>query len=63
MVFPSYEELLDVIGEMVTGIELETLIPVFEHWMERPGRVVITRKDEMMVSVLTEPESKSGCGC
>jgi transposase len=35
MVFPSYEELLDVIGEVVTGIELETLTAVFEHWMER----------------------------
>jgi transposase len=35
MVFPSYEELLDVIGEVVTGIESETLTAVFEHWMER----------------------------
>jgi transposase len=34
-VCPSYEELLDVIGEVVTGIESETLIAVFEHWMER----------------------------
>jgi histone-lysine N-methyltransferase SETMAR len=31
MVSPSYEELLDAIGEMVTGIESETLIAVFEH--------------------------------
>jgi hypothetical protein len=31
MVFPSYEELLDAIGEVVTGIESETLIAVFEH--------------------------------
>jgi hypothetical protein len=35
MVFLSYEELLDAIGEVVTGIESETLIAVFEHWMER----------------------------
>jgi histone-lysine N-methyltransferase SETMAR len=35
MVFPSYEELLDAIGEVVTGIELETLTVVFEHWAER----------------------------
>jgi hypothetical protein len=31
MMFPSYEELLDSIGEVVTGIELETLTVVFEH--------------------------------
>jgi hypothetical protein len=36
MVFPSYEELLVAIGEVVTGIESETLTAVFEHWMERP---------------------------
>jgi hypothetical protein len=35
MVFPSYEELLDAIGEVVTGIESETLTAVFEHWMEK----------------------------
>jgi transposase len=35
MVFPSYEELLDAIGEMVTGSESETLTAVFEHWVER----------------------------
>jgi hypothetical protein len=35
MVFPSYEELLDPIGEVVTCIESETLTAVFEHWMER----------------------------
>jgi transposase len=35
MVFPSYEELLDALGEVVTGIESETLTTVFEHWMER----------------------------
>jgi hypothetical protein len=35
MVFPSYEELLDAIGEVVTGIKSETLTAVFEHWMER----------------------------
>jgi hypothetical protein len=35
MMFPSYEELLDTIGEVVTGIESETLTAVFEHWMER----------------------------
>jgi hypothetical protein len=34
MVFPSYEELLDAIGEVVTGIESETLTAGFEHWME-----------------------------
>jgi hypothetical protein len=34
-VFPSYEELLDAIGEVVTGIEPETLTAVFGHWMER----------------------------
>jgi histone-lysine N-methyltransferase SETMAR len=31
MVFPSYEESLDAIGEVVTGIESETLTAVFEH--------------------------------
>jgi histone-lysine N-methyltransferase SETMAR len=35
MVFPSYKELPDGIGEVVTGIESETLTAVFEHWMER----------------------------
>jgi hypothetical protein len=35
MVFPSHEELLDAIGEVVTGLESETLTAVFEHWMER----------------------------
>jgi transposase len=35
MVFPSYEELPDAIGEVVTGIESEILTVVFEHWMER----------------------------
>jgi hypothetical protein len=35
MVFPSYEEVLDSIGEMVPGIESETLTAVYEHWMER----------------------------
>jgi hypothetical protein len=35
MMFPSYEELLDAIGEVVTGIESETLTAVFEYWMER----------------------------
>jgi hypothetical protein len=35
MAFPSHEELLDAIGEMVTGIESETLTAVFEHGMER----------------------------
>jgi hypothetical protein len=35
MAFPSYEELLDAICELVTGIESETLTAVFEHWMER----------------------------
>jgi transposase len=35
MVFPSYEELLDAIGEVVTGIGSETLTAVLEHRMER----------------------------
>jgi transposase len=35
MVFPSYEELLDAIGEVVSGIESETLTAVFEHWIVR----------------------------
>jgi hypothetical protein len=35
MVFPSYEELLDRIGEVMTDIESETLTVVFKHWMER----------------------------
>jgi hypothetical protein len=35
MVFPSYEELLHAIGEVVTDIESETLTAVFKHWMER----------------------------
>jgi hypothetical protein len=36
MAFPSYEELLDAIGEVMTRIELATLTAVFDHWMERP---------------------------
>jgi hypothetical protein len=39
MVFPSYEELLEALGEVVTGIESETLTAVFEHWMKRLERV------------------------
>jgi hypothetical protein len=35
MLFPSHEESLDAISEVVTGIESETLTAVFEHWMER----------------------------
>jgi histone-lysine N-methyltransferase SETMAR len=35
MLFRSYEELLNAIGEVVTGIESETLTAVFEHRMER----------------------------
>jgi hypothetical protein len=35
MVFPSDEELLDTIGEVMSSIESETLTAVFEHWMER----------------------------
>jgi hypothetical protein len=35
IVFPSYEELLGAIGEVVTGIESEILTAVFDHWMER----------------------------
>jgi hypothetical protein len=35
MAFPSYEEWLDAIDEVVTGIESETLTAVFEHWIER----------------------------
>jgi hypothetical protein len=34
MVFPSYDELLDAIGEVVTGIDSETLTALAEHWME-----------------------------
>jgi hypothetical protein len=35
MIFSSYEELLEVIGEVVTVMESETLAAVFEYWMER----------------------------
>jgi hypothetical protein len=35
MVFPLHGESLDKIGEVVTGIESETLTGIFEHWMER----------------------------
>jgi hypothetical protein len=35
MAFPSYKELLDAIGEVVAGIESETLTAMFEHWIER----------------------------
>jgi hypothetical protein len=37
--FPSYEELLDAIGEVVTSIGSETFTAVLEHWMERLGWV------------------------
>jgi hypothetical protein len=35
MVFLSFEALLHAIGEVVTGIESETLAAVFEHRMEK----------------------------
>jgi hypothetical protein len=35
MVFPLYEELLNAIGEMVIGIESETLTAESYNWMER----------------------------
>jgi hypothetical protein len=35
MVFLSYEELLDAIGEVVTGIDSETLTPLFDHRIKR----------------------------
>jgi hypothetical protein len=35
MVFPSYEELLDEIGEVTTSVGSEILTAVFENWMER----------------------------
>jgi hypothetical protein len=35
MAFLSYEELLDAIGEVMTGIESETLTAVFGYWIER----------------------------
>jgi histone-lysine N-methyltransferase SETMAR len=35
MMFPSYDELFDATGEVVTCIESETLTAVFEHCMER----------------------------
>jgi hypothetical protein len=35
MVFPSYEALFDAIGEVMIGIESETLTAIFEHWIER----------------------------
>jgi hypothetical protein len=38
----SYEELLDAIGEVVTGIESETLTAVFEHWNGCLRTMVIT---------------------
>jgi hypothetical protein len=39
MIFPSGEELLAGIGEVVGAIPLETLAHVFKHWMERLERV------------------------
>jgi histone-lysine N-methyltransferase SETMAR len=36
MVPPSYEEFLDAIREVATGIESENLTAMFEHWIERP---------------------------
>jgi hypothetical protein len=35
MVFPSQEESLDAIGEVVAGLESDILTAVFEHWIER----------------------------
>jgi hypothetical protein len=35
MVFRSYEELLDAIGEVVTGLESKIWTVVFEHWTKR----------------------------
>jgi hypothetical protein len=35
MMFPSYEELLDTIREVVISIGSKTLTAVFEHWTER----------------------------
>jgi transposase len=42
MVLPSYEEAPEAIGEVVTGIESETLNAVFEHWMEVWNRCLKT---------------------
>jgi hypothetical protein len=39
LVFPWYEELLEAIGEVVTGIESEILTAVLEYWMESLERV------------------------
>jgi hypothetical protein len=39
MVFPSYAELLDAIGEVVIVIESETLTTLFEYCMERLERM------------------------
>jgi histone-lysine N-methyltransferase SETMAR len=39
MAFPSYESLLNAIGEVVTGIESETVTAVFEDSLERLERV------------------------
>jgi hypothetical protein len=34
-IFPSREELLEAINEIITVIPSQTLHGVFEHWMER----------------------------
>jgi hypothetical protein len=45
MAFPSHEESLDAIGEVVTGIKSETLSAVFERWMERLESVSKNNRD------------------
>jgi hypothetical protein len=45
MVFPSSDELLGTIGEVVADIELETLTAVFEHSMERAEWVSKNNRD------------------
>jgi hypothetical protein len=41
MVLPSYEEFLDAISEVVTGIESETLTAVLEHWPSVVGNCCV----------------------
>jgi GTPase SAR1 family protein len=55
--FCAYHNFLFFKVSALTGIGLN------EFFEAVTRQVVVARKDEIMVPVLTEPESKSGCGC
>jgi hypothetical protein len=63
MVFPSYDEFLDTIGEVVTGVESETLTAVFEFgWRDWHGclRTMVITIHKLPVGSFTFLQCLSG---